>query len=86
MTSIITFLVQTVLTIFDAITFFLPKVSELPLGMDGALTFVVGNIKGFVTAFPFAQMPWNLFLLGITIEFLLFSWHWAQWFIKLVRG
>jgi len=84
--NLFTSIAHIIISIVDAITFFLPDVTELPFGMQEVLEFVVGAIKGFVTVFPFAELPWNLFLLGLFIEFLYYSWYWVNWFIDKIRG
>jgi len=84
--NILTSVLEVILYVIDKITFFLPQVTELPLGIDTALVFAVGNIKAFVGAFPFAQLPWTYFLLGLSLQFLYYLWYWADWFMSKFRG
>lgn len=62
---------------------FLPVVSELPYGMDEALSFFVATIKSLLQLLPWMQIVWNLILWAIFIKSLLFAWRWIQWFIHL---
>jgi len=83
----ITILVVTgILALLVILTGFMPVVSELPLGMDAALTFFVATIKAIMTLMPWMQIVFTLFLLALLVKSLLFAWGWIKWFIELVRG
>lgn len=83
---LVTLALSFIFTVLNVATFFLPTVEELPLGMDEALTFMVGAIHGLIDIMPWLEIVWTLALLALLIKFLLFSWHWVKWFIELVRG
>lgn len=83
---LITLALSFIFTVLNVATFFLPTVEELPLGMDAALTLMVGSIHGLIDLMPWLEIVWTLALLALLIKFLLFSWHWVKWFIELVRG
>lgn len=75
-----------IFTVLNVATFFLPRVEELPLGMDEALVFFSSTIHALLDLLPWLNIVWTLCLLALAIKFLLFSWHWVRWFIELVRG
>jgi len=72
--------------VLDAITFFLPRVLELPFGIDASLVTFVGLVKGFADAVPLAEYPLIVFSLILSISSALFIWGWIRWFIEIIRG
>jgi len=70
----------------EAVTYFLPTVTTLPFGVDDAMVYFISTIKGFVNLMPWVGTIFNLIMLAIGIKFSLFLWHWAKYFINLMRG
>jgi len=64
---------------------FFEPVTELPLGIDEALTFFVGTITGLISVMPWLEIVWQILLLGLSIKILLFTWHWIKYIIDLFR-
>lgn len=75
-----------VLTVLIILTKFMPVVSELPFGMDYALTLFVGTLNGIIDLMPWMGTVWNFVLLALFIKGLLFMWHWIVFFINLFAG
>lgn len=75
-----------VFAVLGTLTLFMPVVTALPLGMDEALTFFVGNIRALVELLPWMELPFTLIMWALFIKSLLFAWHWIKWFIELIRG
>jgi len=74
------------LAILVIVTNFLPVVTELPFGMDAALTFFIGAINGLLAIMPWMELPWTLVLWALFIKSLLFIFHWVIFFLNLFAG
>lgn len=86
MTSIFYLVGVFFIQVLDLVTFFLPKVTQLPFGIDASFVSFVGLIKGFESAVPLAVHPLVIFGLILSISSALFIWGWIRWFIELLRG
>jgi len=75
-----------ILAILVILTGYLPVVSELPFGMEAALIFFVGTIRGILELMPWLQIVFTLILFAMFIRSMLFAWTWTKWFIELIRG
>jgi len=75
-----------VLAVLVILTGFMPVVTELPFGMDAALSFFIGTIRAILELMPWMQIVFQLILWAMFIESLLFAWKWVQWFMELIRG
>lgn len=74
-----------IIGIFGLLMSVFPDVIALPYGIDEAMSFFVNTVKSIIIVFPFMQVIWNLILLSLTIEVLLFTWTWVRWFIERIR-
>lgn len=74
------------LTILLLLSKFLPVVTELPYGMDYALTLFTGSINGMIEIMPWMGIVWTYVLLALFIKGLLFTWHWSVFFLNLFAG
>jgi len=63
-----------------------PVITALPLGLDNALTFFMTAIMMIIDIFPFMDIIWSLFLLGLGIKFSLFVFGWIRMLVEMVRG
>lgn len=72
--------------ILDLATFFLPEVTELPFGIDGAMETAISSFRAFMEVFPFFELPFYLFLFALGLEFMLMAWAFTKWFMQLIRG
>lgn len=74
------------LAILGIVTSFLPVVTELPFGMDYALTFLVNTINALITLMPWFGIVWKFVLWALLIKSLLFIFHWGIFFLNLFAG
>jgi len=65
------FLFTIIITIFGAITQFLPDVTTLPFGMDELLISSTGYFKGFMGIFPPLQVVFGAFMIYLSFRLLL---------------
>jgi len=68
-----TFLLSFVVDVIDVALSWLPQVTELPLGMDSALTTAVGYVNSVREILPF-----------LDLMFVAFSWYLAFLLILLI--
>jgi len=74
------------LAILAILTNFLPVVTELPFGMDFALTFLVSTINALITLMPWFGIVWTYILWAMLIKSLLFIFHWVIFFLNQFSG
>lgn len=86
MINIVISILEAIIQGVNAITFFLPTVTELPYGIDASLIYFVGLVKGILDSAPLLVHPFGLAILGLFVVFSLFLWHWIEWIIRVVRG
>jgi len=75
-----------ILVITTIVGLFFDPVTELPFGMDEALTFFVSTIRALIELLPWLGIVWNVIVLSLFIKGLLFTWHWIVTVIHLVRS
>jgi len=81
-----TALLNVLVMIPSAMLFFLPTITALPLGIDPAVQFFTGTIRGVINTFPWLDVVYNLFLLGLFLKFALFSFEMVIKIISMIRG
>lgn len=68
-------LIQLLLTILinaiNVLFFWLPSVTTLPFGIDGALTYIVQLYHGAMATLPYLEIVWTCFLYLLGFELLL---------------
>ena len=62
---VIYFILSAIIGVFGVIMGLFPTIETLPYGIDEALVFFVGTIKGILEIFPWFQTIWNLMLLAL---------------------
>lgn len=58
------------------------QVETLPLGMENAVVLFTGTIQALIDLLPWLSIPWNYFLIALSIHFALLLWHWIRWMIS----
>jgi len=83
-------IIYLVLKFFVAIIGFvllpLSTITELPLGLDNALTTVYSLVHSGITVFPFIGIAMGYVLAAFAIELAFYSWLFISYVIKFIRG
>jgi len=73
-------------TILAGIYLATEPVTELPLGIDQALTLLIGSFKFLIDIIPYFGILYTVFILALFIELSLWLWHWFHTFIMLFKS
>lgn len=68
---LINFIVGMLTRVFDILH--IPKITELPLGMDDYLTMSVGYFKSFMEIMPPFQVVWDAFMFYLGFRIILLT-------------
>jgi len=69
-----------------ALMFFIPNVTELPFGMDPAISLFTGTLRGIINTFPWLLVVYQVFITALAVKFALFTWRSMAWAISIIRG
>lgn len=64
----------------------LPLITQLPFGMDSAIVFFVGIVKGFCYVMPPFAPVLQALILYFTFRFALLSLQFVTYIINIIRG
>jgi len=71
--------------IIDLVFSFLPKVTELPFGLDSIMASAVGTVQAVISMFPPLQIVWICVLAAVIIRMSLLTYHISKWFIERIH-
>lgn len=81
----LTFFLSALIWIIDAVLSFLPKITELPFGLDAILVQAVGTIQAIIAMFPPLQIVWICVLAAISLRLALLLYHITKWLIERIH-
>jgi len=82
---ILIFFASILVTALDVIFSWLPIVTELPFGMEGAVITGVGIIKGLSAVVPFLLLPLALFPVFVILESVFFLFYLVIFILRILR-
>lgn len=83
---ILNFFLNLLATIPIVLMAIFPTVTQLPFGMDPAVHLFIGTLKGILDVFPWLNIVFTIFLLGLGVKFALFTFRMVVWIISVIRG
>ena len=83
---LISLILNLIVLLVSLLTSFLPKVTSLPLGLDGTLITIYGLYKGASSMFGFLDMAMTYFLIGLGMEMGYKTYQVLVRFINWIRG
>lgn len=83
---LISLILNLIVILVSFLTSFLPKVTTLPLGLDGTLTTIYGFYRGASSMFAFLNTAMTYLLVGIGMEVSYKTYQILVRFINWIRG
>lgn len=71
--------------VLDTLQYF-PIVTSLPYGVDSVLTSFVATVQALIVELPFLAIIWQLFLLSLLVQFILWIFELTLMIYGIIRG
>lgn len=73
------FLITALVAITDPVT-------EIPFGLDQPVTYFITTVHDIIVYMPWFGTIWNVFIIGLVVKVMLFTFQWLLFAFKFARG